>query len=222
MSNTVFQDRLRRINASAQQRMPPAAGHAPERGAKKANHAVLAVGAILMAIGIQMVKHAYDNYDAIVDNSQLGTAGWLGLAGVAALLISAVLITRAVPGKRPAAQSSVTTAPSRSQPSKGGPILFSLLGFAFGAISCFYMFLSATAQVIGTETARTFMNGGFLIALALVALSLLLGFIGLFLRRYALWRVPIYFVCGAILTYATVRILKVNLLEWEQFVTLLS
>ena len=225
MSNAEFQARLQRIGAnSGQQSMVQGVIEANQPHSRKPHYGLLAAGALLMSLGIQAVKFANRNYEAIRESSGVAAAAGLGLAAIALLLIAGLLMMRAITKRRSAsagadgyayAASDARTAP---QPSTGARVFSSLMGFAFGAIASFYMFVAGAARFVDTETAQTVAKGGGAIALLLLAASLLLGLLGLFLRGSALRRVPIYFFCGGALTFAAFRLLRVNLLDWPQFV----
>ena len=164
-----------------------------------------------MALGMQIAKYANHNYKALRDSSGIGAALGLGIAGLVVLVIGIVLITRGV-SRKPA--MAVQAKPVR-QASGGARIFFSLLGFAFGTIACLYTILAVSARYIDTETAQIFSKGGIVIAVSLACLSLLFGFLSLFLRGFALGRVPGYFVLGAVLTFAAFEIGDVNMFKWQ-------
>ena len=225
MSNADFQERLRRVGANSPQQQPIArsASRSGRPGLRKPNYGLVGAGGAVMMLGLQVVKYANANYEAIRDSSGVGTAAGLGLAGIAALLIGVFVMMRAA-FKR--ASASVETTASRhsanaakpvQRVSTGARVFFSLLGFALGMIACLYMFMASAARFVDTDTAQLFSNGGALIAIFLALLSLLFGLVGLFLRGYALWRVPVYFLVGGVLTFATVRVSGINMLEWQQF-----
>jgi len=230
MPNADFQDRLQRIGANSpiQQSMTRGAPQAGRTGMQKLNYGLIAVGAAIMVLGLQAVKYANENYEAIRDSNGIGAAAGLGLVGMVALLIGVIVMMRAVFKRRAtlaradASQYSANVVqPVRKAPT-GARVFFSLLGFAFGTIACLYMFMAAAARFVETETAYLFANGGVLIALFLALVSLLFGLVELFFRGYALGRVPVYFLFGGVLTFATVRIAGINMLEWQQFTTMLQ
>ncbi len=174
-----------------------------------------------MALGLQILKLANENYAAIRESHGIATAAVIGIAGMAIGLTGIVIIVRACfkVFAAPALVSeypAVTTYPAR-RPSKAAEVIFSLLGIALGVISCLYLAIAAAAQLIETEQARAVSGGGVLIAFFLAFVSPLFGLAGLLARGRGLWRVPVYFIFSWILTLATYRILRVNLLEWEPF-----
>jgi hypothetical protein len=189
--------------------------HATHSGRASPRYGRLAVGAMLVALGMQTVRHANENYDAIRDGSGIGAAAGLGLAGVAALLIGVILLFLAFFGSR--------SEGNRARRASGGVLLiFSLLGFAIGAAACLNMFMAAAARFVTTEKADQFSGVGVMVAFLLAFIALFFGLVGLFLRGYGLGRVPLYFVLGAVLTFAAVRLLKINLLEWQPFIAMLQ
>ena len=227
MSNSDFKERLQRIGANPTQQHPmiPNAGRPRKR---KPNLGLVGAGGAIMMIGIQVVKYANKNYEAIRDSSGFGTAAGLGLAGIAVFLLGIFVIIRgaskihAAPDHADASQYSTNMAQPGRQPSNWARFFFSLLGFTLGTIACLYMFMAAAARFIETEKAEVFSAGAFLIAVVLAFVSLLFGLAGLFLRGYTLQRVPVYFLFGAVLTYATVRGFRINMLEWQQFMDYLK
>ncbi len=84
------------------------------------------------------------------------------------------------------------------------------------------MFLAAAARLVETEKAQLFASGGLVIGFLLMIVSALFGMVGLFLRGYALGRVPVYFLIGAGLTFAAVRVFGINMLEWQHFMVQLQ
>ena len=217
MSNTEFRERLSRIGASSTQRQSMAgdAGVDVRSGPRRPNYLLVGAGGAIMVLGLQAVKFANQNYEAIRDANGPGLAAGVGLGGMVFLLFGVVVMMRAAFGRR-----SRASARDLSTTERKGRILFSLLGFVFGAIASLSMFIRAAAKFIEGDNVQAFVSGSAVIALSAAFASLLLGLIGLFARGYALGRVPVYFLFGGVLTYAAVRILRVNLLEWPQFVTL--
>ena len=74
-----------------------------------------------------------------------------------------------------------------------------MIGLTFGAIGGFYSVLGAAVAHVDTEQAKMLEMSGAIIPVLLLLLSLLLGFIGLFARRLALGRIPIYCLIGTFL-----------------------
>lgn len=224
MAKTDFQDRLQRITANAPQQQPMAQGRsqAKRAGAKKTNFGQLAVGAVTMSLGIQILKYTIESYEAIRDDSGIGIVAGYGLAGTAILLLAIFLIKRAVPAQSTNSQHAGNAEQPVRQASNRAKLICSLLGFSLGMIAMLIMFMSAAARFIETEKAELAANGGLLIAALLSIVVSFIGMVGLFLRGYALGRVLVYFVIGAGLTFAAVRLLRINMLEWQQFTVLLQ
>lgn len=68
------------------------------------------------------------------------------------------------------------------------------------------------------ESASHFLLGGIIIIFSIAVISLLFGLVGLFVRGYSLWRVPFHFLTGGIFFFLAMRLLRVNVLEWQSFV----
>lgn len=225
MSNTDFQDRLNRIAASTQQQAPVRDAPQARRGKmRRLNHGLLFAGALIMTIGIHGLTSVNRNYEAVRDTIGIVASAGLGLASFAAVLIGGFVLFRAAYTGQTSAEVAAFAQPARAarQPSTGTRVFFSLLGFAFGSIAVFYMFAAAVAHRFDTEAARVFTGGGVLMALFLVVVSLAFGFLGLFLRGYALGRVPVYFFVGGAVSIIAVRVLGINFLDWPEFVARLQ
>ncbi len=230
MSNADFQDRLQRIGAKSapQQPMDPGTDRPRRRNTTKPRPGRIGLGGAIMVLGLHGLKYANEYYEALRDSDAIGTLAGLGLGGLAALLIGVIIILREI-----ARMVRVSSDPTGSQyqadeahpvrqASNRMRVLFSLLGFAFGAIACLYMFMVSAARHFDTETAQLFQQGGVFIVFCLTALSLLLDLVGIFLRGFALGRVPAYFLFGGVLTYFAVPIFGIDMLEWQAFVVLLQ
>ncbi len=222
MSNNDFQARLQRIGGNPHN-SPVTQGtdHTKALRTHKPSYGRVGLGGAIMMLGVQVVKYANQNYEEIRDGSGIAMAAAIGIAGFAVTLIGIIWIFSAVSQRMVADRGAVAKTATR-RPSTTARVLFSLLGFTFGGIASFYMFLAAAARFVETETAQRFSNGGLIIAMSLALLSLLFGFVGLFLRGRALGRVPIYFFLGGAITYAAFRILRINVLEWPEFVAVLQ
>ena len=216
MSNTDFQQRLQRIGARSE---PQDYGRGTEAGprSEKPDLRLIGLGGFLLVSGLQSVKYANQNYEALRDGSMPGMVFALGVGGLVLLLVGVMIFFRAFAKGR-----TVKMATEMPETSIAARVICSLLGFAFGVIACMYLFLAAGARFIETEKAQLFSEGGIVIALGLLLFSLLLGLIGLFLRGYGLGRIPIYYFLGGAITWAVVRIMNINVLEWTQFVAMLQ
>lgn len=222
MSNKDFQERLQRIAAARQpQPIVRSAVSGGQGGAGKASYLQIGAGGGIMALGLQILKLANKNYESIRESHGIAIIAVIGIVGMAIGLTGIVIIVRAsfkhfAPAALVSENPAEATSPSK-RPSKAAKVIFSLLGFAFGVISCLYLFVAAAARFIDTEKGQAVSAGSNLIAIFLAFVSLLFGLAGMLARGSGLMRVPVYFVFGWILTLATYRILRVNLLEWEPF-----
>jgi purine-cytosine permease-like protein len=119
----------------------------------------------------------------------------------------------------PAAQAPRT--PIRT--SAGARASFSLLGLGLGALACFFMFVGnaafqlSVAGQISVETSRAMATGCSIAAGLLAALALLIGFIGLFIRGLPMKRVPVLYLLGAILLFATFQTFNIHPVNWPTF-----
>ena len=230
MSDENFQDRLRRISANSKHQQPMAEGtdHASRARPQKPNYRLVGAGGAIMVLGIQAVKFVNENYQSLKDSSGAYAGLGLGLAGIVVFLIGIVVIVRgcsrmlAANTSAPDSQYSASVAKAKRKPSKVAQVFFSLLGIVLGTVACLYMFMASAALLIETETAQVFSKGGFLIAGLLGLVSMLFGLISLFLRGYALGRVPFYFLISAILTFVIIRGFKIDTLSWLQSTALLQ
>ena len=216
MPNADFQDRLQRIGASSQQRQT-GAGHmstTEQLRTRKTNYGLLAVGSFLIFIAGQSITYLNENYDAIRDSSGIGVAVGLGFGALAAFPVGVILMVRAIRSRKLPSQNTVPVTKTVRRASTVARVFFSLLGFVFGAISCLYMFMVSAAGRVETDKAEAFSTGGVVIALFLAIVSLLFGFVGIFLRGYALGRVPVYFLLGGMLTYAAVHLSGTRIIVW--------
>lgn len=208
--------------------MVEGAGSVARGGAPKPNYRLVGAGGAVMALGIQAVKFTNENYQSIKASSGAYAGLGLGFAGIVVFLIGIVIIVRGCSKKlaanAPASESqhSASVGQANRKPSKIAQVFFSLLGLTFGTITCLYLFMAGAARFIETERAPAFVNGSVIIAIFLCLVSLLFGLISLFLRGYALGRVPFYFLIGGVLTYVAVRAFKVNMLEWQQLTDFLQ
>lgn len=226
MSNTDFQARLQRISDHATQSPDmPGADHAGKLRPQKPNYGRAGVGGAIMMFGVQVMKYANHHYESVRDTSGIAVTAAIGIAGFAVTLAGLIWIFRAVSQLTAADQNAVPNAvpvATPRRPSTGARVFFSLLGLVLGGLASLYMFLAAAARFVETDAAQRFSDGAAFIAVFLAFLSLIFWFVGLLLPGRALWRVPVYFFCGGALTYAAFRILRINVLEWPQFVAVLQ
>ncbi len=224
MARADFQDRLQRIGTQSPHHnaVEPTSPKPKAAGRQTTHLGLMAVGAVFMAGSVQALKYAYQNYEALRESGALGTLAGLVIGGAIALLIGAIAMLRAIPNKNAANKTATEPEQPVRQPSAMARVLFSLLGVAFGAIAILYMFMGAAVRFLPGEKAQLFSAGSVVIALTLLGVSLLFGLVGLFLRGYALGRVPVYFVLGGMFTYAVVQIARINFLEWEGLIAALQ
>lgn len=181
-----------------------------------------------MALGIQAVKFTNENYQSIKASGGAYAGVGLGFAGIVVFLIGIGVIFRACSKGYVAHTSafdsrySAGIVQAKRKPSKIAQLFFSLLGIAFGTIACLYLFMAGAARFIETERAPAFVNGSVIIAILICVVSLLFGLVSLFLRGYALGRVPFYFLISGVLTYVAVRAFNINMLEWQQLTDFLQ
>ncbi|MFY0310356.1 hypothetical protein ACFMBG_10760 [Leisingera sp. D0M16] len=221
MSNADFQNRLQRIKEKVPQQQPAdlCTPQAEQARSAKINYGLLVLSGAATVLGFQAVKYTNGNFQAIRDSIGTAASVGLGLATYVVCLAGIVAMARAVFKKR-IAQPVV-------QASKRACLLSSISGFGLGTFACLIMFMSAAARFVETETAQNFSFGSSLTAFVLFLLSALFGLVGLFFRgytlgRYALWRVPVYFLSGGALTYAAVRLAGINMLKWPSFIAMLQ
>lgn len=170
--------------------------------------------------GVQVMKYANTNYETIRDSSGVGAAAGLGLGALGAFLFGGYLLMRALGRGNMAGGQARVQQPSR-QASSGAMLFCSVLGFIFGSVACFFIFAAQAARYVDTEAARHLAIGGGAIGLGLVALSLLIGFFGLFVKGFGLGRVPVYFVLGCVLTFAVIRVFFGDVREWIALISVL-
>ena len=235
MEDEDFQQRLQRIAANAPQAQGAGAQYSgmnvpkPERsGRQKPSFNLLAAGGGVLGFGSWMVRHANSNYQAWKDGGNVATALGMGAAGLTIVMLGVFMISRAVTRRLDAPTSATawhgggTGGSPVRKGSNWARVLFSMLGFVFGTIASFFMFAAAAAHSIDTDRAQLFYRGAPLIAVILAIVSLFFGIIGLFLRGRAIGRVPPYFLFGAVLTWTVGRLLRLDMLEWPQFLAQLQ
>ena len=171
-----------------------------------------------MMLGVKSVRYANENYEALRDESGIGVVVGFGLGGMLVAFVGIILMMRGIRGNVPetAAQGPADVVPPKRQASRKAQAISSVLGFTLGMAALFTMAMSATASRMETEPAQNFMIGASVLVLLVTLLVLLVGIVGLFLRGYSLGRVPVYYVFGVVLTFAVVRIMRVDMLDWPQ------
>ena len=175
-----------------------------------------------MMLGVKSVRYANENYEALRDESGIGVVVGFGLGGMLVAFVGIILMMRGIRGNVPetavqtAPQGPADVVPPKRQASRKAQAISSVLGFTLGMAALFTMAMSATASRMETEPAQNFMIGASVLVLLVTLLVLLVGIVGLFLRGYSLGRVPVYYVFGVVLTFAVVRIMRVDMLDWPQ------
>lgn len=171
MSNADFQKRVQRLGSP-----PPQAPRGSQSNRRNKNgpngskFLLIGVGAALLALGIQAVRFANRNYEAIRDDSGPELAAGLGLGGMAAVVIGVIVLMRATlkrDGSRPKAiisDGSLYTENSRPEATKRAKFFSSVFGFAIGVIACITMFLAFAARFVEAEAAQSFSVDGTYVA----------------------------------------------------------
>lgn len=227
MPNSDFQDRLDRIRANSQQRASSQiAGRSGRTGARSINLRSAAAGIFIISVGFQLVKFVNAHYESIKESNGLGLAIGSGVAALGVVVLGLVVMYRSVGPKLSAschdAPSPRSTDAEARRPSKLSRAVFSLFGTALGATASLYMYMGAAAKTVETETASTFANGALVIAVALALLSLLIGVVGLFVTRYPMLRVPVFFLLGGMLVFSGFRAFRIHPVDWPQFMALMQ
>ncbi len=222
MSNSDFEDRLSRIkSAGGQHSTVPSGG--PEKTSFLRG---IILGAVAVTAGAQLIKVANTNYDSIRDQYGIPAAAGLGLGSIALMVLGVVLFIRAVLPSRGVAngQSSFSHASrAQVQTSAGARLFFSLFGLSLGGLACLFMYVGNAGRQLGVtgqvdaETARAMATGSAVAAILLVALGFLIGFVGLFVRRLPLRRVPVFLILGAMALYTTFQTLRIHPTNWPTF-----
>ena len=179
--------------------------------------------------GIQMTRVANNDYLLIRDQYGGGAAAALGLGGIALIALGIAMVIRAMFPKRstPTEEMPLSYTSSRTRPqvktSAAARAFFSLLGLAMGAGACFFLYMGSVAAHLGDigevekKAADAGALGSAVIAFLLMALALLIGFLGLFFRGPPLRRVPIFFLLGGMLLYTSFQTLRIHPLNWPTF-----
>lgn len=225
MSQAEFQARLQRIGAASSSPQPAVNGVSPEGPPRKQKirHGMLATGALFLTLGYNVLRYAVSNYSLLQDKGDTGSIIGIGsaIAGSILLLAGGWLAIRATARSRSVSSPASEAHHAYRPPQRGrkssplARLICTLLGTALGAAACFSMFIAGTASYVGTQNGESLAIGSFTIAAALAFIAIILGCAGLVLRGRGLGRVPLYFVCGAVLTYVYVRTSGINLLEWR-------
>ncbi|WP_170408967.1 hypothetical protein [Ruegeria arenilitoris] len=220
MSNTSFQDRIQRINANNPQATSDLSQKVTKAPSLRPNHWKVLVGILFLSAGQQAVKQANESYEVIKQSYGIGAAAGLGVAGVFALVAGCILMYRGILAgnkQRNKAISGASETGGRRKriTSNRARTICSIVGFSLGAIATFYLITGKIAHSMDTESAREYALGASVIMIGLPMLSLLIGFIGLFVRGFALGRVPVFCVLGAFITICAIILSGANPYEWN-------
>ncbi len=220
MSHSDFEDRLSRIKANGGNRrqQPP---RAPEKQISPLKGIVL--GAVMTTAGGQLALVANTQYETLRDDYGMTTALGLGLFSLALLLMGLLYLKRGLfPARSVAAHQDDATKPV-AQTSAGARLFFSLFGLVLGVVACFCMYLANLTREIGAagevdaKIADAAALGFVVITFGLVALALLIGLIGLFVRRLPLRRVPVFCLLGGMVLYASFQTFGIHPTNWPLF-----
>lgn len=216
MANDDFQQRLQRIAQNSGHRPSSGRTGAVSEPARGPNLVLMVVAVLVTLSGSGLIRFANENYEKLRADGGVGLSLAVGLGGIAIFILGIVLFWRSL-RKRPAQALPVAESPSGR--SRLGPVLF---GLALGIAACFSMFMAAAARLVNPATDNVVSALALLAALALTLLALLIGIIGLFRRGSAMRRVPLYYLAGAILTFAAFRLFYIDLRSWPLFMALMQ
>lgn len=175
---------------------------------------IFAVFVILLGGGL--IRFTNENYERLRADGGTELTLAFGIAAFATILLGIVWFWRSLQ-KRPAPMPRLSEPAPVSQTAGRGPLVF---GLALGVIACFSMFMTSAARLLNPAMDNIVSAFAFLAAVSLTLLAFLIGIIGLFRRGSALRRVPLYYLAGAILTYAAFRLFYIDLRTWPWFVSL--
>lgn len=220
MSNSDFEDRINRIRANGGNR-----AQQPTRAAKEPISPLkgIILGAVMTTAGGQLARVANTHYETLRDDYGMTTPLGLGLFSLALLFMGLLYLKRGLFPARSAAASQADATKPVAQTSAGARLFFALFGLVLGIVACFSMYLSNLSREVGStgevdaKIANTAALGSVVIALGLVALALLIGFIGLFVRRLPLRRVPVFCLLGGIALYTGFQNFGIHPTNWPLF-----
>ena len=177
---------------------------------------IVAVFVILFGSGL--MRFANENHERLLADggAELTSAFWIAV--YTTMIYGSVLFWRSL-RRRPVQVARLSEPLPVSGKSRLGPVLF---GLALGVTACFSMFMASAARLLNPALDNLVTGLALLAALALTLLALVIGIFGLFRRGSALRRVPLYYVAGAILTYAVFRLFSIDLRNWSWFTDLMQ
>ena len=210
MSQADFQSRIQRINekqplqTQVDANNPRQAEHHKQRGVSF-KYIVLAV--VSANAGRHGIKYANENYEVFREGGQILLL--LGIAlGAAICILSAIyFLVKALPQKGYVPQPK----PKISSRAK---LVSTVIGILFGLIAGYYFLLSRAIGPDKTGMLENIANGGVMIVVSIGALSLFLGFLGLFLPRLALGRIPVFGYLTAVTFVMIYRMSGADVLTW--------
>jgi uncharacterized membrane protein YhaH (DUF805 family) len=187
------------------------------------------LGVLLLTSGVLLIRYTNHDYELIRDQYGLSAAAGLGLGGFVLALAGATIKIRTVLQFRPVSDPTLSVASPTSEPrtqvqtTAGARLFFSLLGLGLGGLACLFMYIGNAGRQMGitgqvnTETANAMAMGSTIAAFLLLGLAFLIGFIGLFVRRLPMRRVPVFFVLGAMVLYTSFQTLRIHPTNWPTF-----
>jgi hypothetical protein len=178
----------------------------------------MVVAVLVILSGGGLIRFANENYERLRADGGVGLSLAVGLGAIAIFILGIVLFWRSL-RKRPAQEVHVAGPLAPPGKSRLGPVLF---GLALGIAACFSLFLAGAARLVNPTTDNQVSGLALLAVLALTLSALLIGIVGLFRRGSALRRVPLYYLAGAILTYAAFRLFYIDLRDWSLFTALMQ
>lgn len=226
MPNSDFEGRLSRIKAGARQSAVPSSS---AEGIKSGRRRRFIVACFTIGAGGQLIRVANINYDSLRDQYGVLAAAGLGLVSIAIMIFGVFLMIGAVrPARSASAYPSTPAYPTsvarpQVQASAGARLFFSLFGLALGGLACLFMYVGNASRQLGVtgqvdpETANAMATGSAIAAFLLVALGFFIGFIGIFVRRLPMRRVPVFLVLGTMLVFTSFQMLSIHPANWPTF-----
>lgn len=223
MSQENFQDRLQRIDARSAQQLPPQQSPA-RRSARSLNMGKLVLGALTLLISSQAAKYLNENYETMRDSYGIGAVAGLGLVAMIGMIFATVWLFRGFSqqpnstAKRQGSPHSSLAMRTTRQASGRAKTICSLVGLSLGFSAYILLLLSTAARDIETEQVIALAKGSAIAAVGLCGLSFLLGVLEILFRGYALWRIPLYYFVGGILSFVVFRAFGIDWLLTQKFV----
>lgn len=212
MPNADFEERLNRIQAGAGDEAAPPAARPQTPNIRPGR---FAIACLIFMAGWQMIKLANSQYDAIRDLYGSPAAAGLGLGSFALVILGVVMMfgaLRAAPSMTKAVQSSLAAR-----------LVLATLGLGLGGLAAFFIYVGTAGRQLGVtgqvsvETAKGMATGSTIAAVLLVALALMIGFVGLFVRGLPMRRVPVFALLGALLLFTGFQTFRIHPSDWPVF-----